>query len=76
MSEGLLSALDVLADLPVALRFVRAVRGKSVRDVMAESGVHFNTIARTEKGNMPTMDHAIALTRWVAGLPTGDGHDQ
>lgn len=67
--DGLLTALDVLSDLPVALRFVRAVRGKSFRDVMDESGVHFNTVARTEGGHMPNMEHAIALSRWVASQP-------
>jgi len=59
-----------MADLPAALRFVRAARGMSLRDVAAEIGVSAATLNRTEQAGADrdlSFSTFVAITGWLCG---------
>ena len=58
---------EVLDDLPIALRFVRVVRGLSLRDASLASGVTHNVFSRIERGiASPTLVTTQKLIAWIA----------
>lgn len=59
--------LDLIDDLPAALRLVRAARQKTLREVAGECGVHFSTLHNVERGRLPTVPNVRRITKWLAG---------
>lgn len=57
------------SDLTHALKAKRAALGIGVRQVAEEAGVSFATVARVERGCVPSERVAAALDAWLRGEP-------
>lgn len=71
---------QAVADLPAALRLMRASRGRSLRQVALETGLSFSTVQRAEQD--PGRDLGISvgsllqLLRWLEAPPVLDPEDE
>lgn len=57
----------VIAAAPVVLHETRRLRGATLRDVGAATGVAFNTLSRFERGHTVQSDNLVAILRWIGG---------
>lgn len=62
--------IDVLFALPTLVREKRRRDGLSLRAAGDDSGVKFNTVTRTERGEHCSLENVIRLMRWLDGRPT------
>lgn len=59
--------IEVLFALPTLVREKRRRDGLSLRAAGDHSGVGFNTVTRTERGEHCSLENAIRLLRWLDG---------
>lgn len=55
----------VLSNLPLLLREARRARSLSMRAASREIGCGFTTIKRTEGGELPNVQTALLILRWL-----------
>ena len=67
MPEPTSEAVDI-AQLAAMLNKRRKDEGKSLRDVAAETGVPFTTLARVESGRLPDLNTFRNIVTWL-GIP-------
>jgi transcriptional regulator with XRE-family HTH domain len=63
----MIETIDVLIeDLPSAFRFVRYGRGKTLREVAAETGLSYSFLSQVEnKQATPNTVRARTLAKWI-----------
>lgn len=57
----------IVQELPERVARYRRARGLSLRQVEAESGVSFSTVARIENGMICNITNVIRLLTWLEG---------
>lgn len=55
------------AEIPMALRVTRRIRGLTLRAAAVEIGISSATISRIESGQGYTVGHLRAVLRWLGG---------
>jgi transcriptional regulator with XRE-family HTH domain len=67
MSDPADTAIDI-TELAVRLREQRAASGLSLRELAAETGVPYSTLARVEAGKVPDLTTFRSIVNWL-GIP-------
>lgn len=67
---------EMLAHLPITVKEIRRMRGLSLRDVCAESGVSLNSLSRFERGISDLQcSSVIKLVGWIAEQGCSSEHN-
>ena len=70
MAHGTRTLLDLMDDLPAALRFVRAARRLTLRECAAQVGLSHSALQRIEADKPVKVESVRRVSAWLAGEPS------